>query len=129
DSVPGAVGVNNHEGSKATQDHRVMRLVMEIVKAHHLFWLDSETTTASVGPEEARRAGVRCATRNVFLDDQDDDAAIKSQIEVLVRDAKQHGTAIGIGHARERTLRCILDMADTIEAEGVKLVDIQDLVH
>ena len=47
-SVPHARGINNHMGSKATADKRVMRLVLSELKDHNLFFLDSRITASSV---------------------------------------------------------------------------------
>ncbi len=127
-AVPNIEGVNNHEGSKATQDARVMRLVLQQIHDRRLFYVDSMTTMASQGPDEARRLGVPYTVRNVFLDNEDDDDRIREQLKLLLADARAHGTAVGIGHVRIRTLRCILAMAPTFEAEGIKLVSIKDLV-
>ena len=41
DSVPGAVGVNNHMGSAATADPRLMRVVARVLARRGLFFVDS----------------------------------------------------------------------------------------
>ncbi|HEY3998119.1 MAG TPA: divergent polysaccharide deacetylase family protein [Candidatus Xenobia bacterium] len=127
-SVPHVDGVNNHEGSKATQDVHTMRRVMEEIHDRHLFYVDSMTTGSSVAGAQAQAVGVPFTIRNVFLDNEDDDDKIKEQIKLLADDAKQHGTAVGIGHVRIRTLRCLLDMAPALKADGIELVSIKELV-
>ena len=67
--TPGAVGINNHQGSKATADARVVRAVLGVVKEKRLFFLDSRTTNASVAGSEASALGVPFLQRDVFLDD------------------------------------------------------------
>lgn len=46
-NVPFVVGVNNHMGSKAAADRRVVRDILEVVRERHLFIVDSGTTTRS----------------------------------------------------------------------------------
>ena len=58
DGVPGATGLNNHQGSRATSDPRVVRAVLDVVGRRGLFFLDSRTTASSVGETEARRLRV-----------------------------------------------------------------------
>ena len=110
--VPGAIGLNNHEGSKATADPRVMRAVLAVVKERGLFFLDSRTTNASVAAREAASLGVPFLARDVFLDDvaaetaakggapKALDAAWKGALDV----AAKNGQAIVIGHPRKETL-------------------------
>ena len=39
--LPGVVGVNNHMGSKATEDERVVQAVLEVMAEEGLLFLDS----------------------------------------------------------------------------------------
>lgn len=68
DSVPYAKGINNHMGSKATADERVMRAVLEVVKERHLFFVDSATSSDSKVTTIAKEMGIPVAKRDVFLD-------------------------------------------------------------
>src|SRR5205823_9074753 len=52
--IPGAVGVNNHQGSEATSDPALMRELMPVLRDHRLFYIDSRTTAATVAFETAR---------------------------------------------------------------------------
>ncbi len=53
-SVPGAVGVNNHQGSEATSDPALMRELMPLLRDRHLFYIDSRTTPATVAFDTAK---------------------------------------------------------------------------
>ena len=46
--LPQAVGMNNHMGSLATADQRVMNLIMEYLQSTRRFYLDSRTTRDTV---------------------------------------------------------------------------------
>lgn len=43
DRVPGAIGINNHEGSRFTQDAASLAPVAKMLAARHLFFFDSRT--------------------------------------------------------------------------------------
>jgi polysaccharide deacetylase 2 family uncharacterized protein YibQ len=129
ESVPTASGVNNHEGSLATADAKLMGELMPLLKQRELFFVDSRTTAATVAFEEAERAGVKSGFRNVpFLDDVQDVAAIRKQLELAMRGAKEKGTAIAIGHPHAETLRALKEMLPQAEAQGVRLVYVSELV-
>jgi polysaccharide deacetylase 2 family uncharacterized protein YibQ len=122
DSVPGAVGVNNHMGSRGTADVRVMRTVLGVVKAHGLIWVDSRTTLGTVGAELAGEMGIRTASRQVFLDNEDEPEAIRAQIVRLIDLAKRTGQAIAIGHAHRRTAQVLREMLSEFDRAGIEFV-------
>jgi polysaccharide deacetylase 2 family uncharacterized protein YibQ len=129
-SVPYASGVNNHQGSLATSDAHLMAELMPLLRSRHLFFVDSRTTAATVAYDSAQSAGVPCAFRNVpFLDDIRDVGAIRRQLEVAVKDAREKGEAMAIGHPHPETLRALADFLPQVEAQGVQLVHASDLVH
>jgi len=129
-SVPGARGVNNHEGSQATTDAKLMAELMPLLKQRGLFFIDSRTTAATVAYEAAGNAGVPSGFRNVpFLDDVQDVAAIRRQLELAMRGAKEKDEAIAIGHPHAETLEALREMLPQAEARGIHLVYVSDVVR
>jgi polysaccharide deacetylase 2 family uncharacterized protein YibQ len=126
--VPEASGVNNHEGSKATADPRVMRDVIAALKAHDLFFIDSRTTAKTVAQSTAEADGVPTAARNVFLDDKESVAYTRGQLFEAIAIAKREGSAIAIGHPRPSTLEAVRSMIPEFRSQGVRLVLAQSLV-
>jgi polysaccharide deacetylase 2 family uncharacterized protein YibQ len=127
--MPGANGLNNHQGSKATADERVMKNVMVSLKSINKYFIDSYTSTGSLGYRTARQNGVRCSRNELFIDAKDDPAFIKSQLTAMVQKAKKDGQVIVIGHARKNTLNVLNEMLPKIKAMGVTLVSASQLVH
>ena len=128
--VPYVAGVNNHQGSLATSDPRLMAELMPLLRSRHLFFIDSRTTTATVAYDSARAAGVLSAFRNVpFLDDVQDGASIQRQLELAAKDAREKGEALAIGHPHPETLRALSEFLPKAEVQGVHLVHASDLVH
>ena len=129
-SVPYAVGVNNHQGSLATSNPALMAELMPLLRQRHLFFIDSRTTAATVAFDAAEHDGVPCAFRNVpFLDDVQEAGAIRRQLELAIRGAKEKGEAIAIGHPHPETLQVLREMLPQIQAQGVQLVHASTLVH
>jgi hypothetical protein len=127
--VPAAGGLNNHEGSKASADARVMKDVIAVVKAHDLFFIDSLTSAQSVAAQTARDAGVPAASRNIFLDNRADRAYTEQMLEQTVEYARRNGSAIAIGHPRPTTLAALTAVYPKMQAEGVRFVLASELAR
>lgn len=129
DTVPYAQGVNNHEGSLGTSDQKLMDELMPLLHQRNLFFIDSRTTAATVAESSAHVAGVATARRNVFLDDEQTVDATKKQFALAIRDAKEKGSALAIGHPHATTLEALGDMLPEAERQGVRLVFASDLAR
>jgi polysaccharide deacetylase 2 family uncharacterized protein YibQ len=128
--VPLAQGVNNHEGSKASADPRVMHDVMAVLAKHgNLFFIDSRTNAASVGADEAAKAGIPNASRDVFLDNKENVAYSEAQLREAAQLAKRNGSAIAIGHPRATTLEAVQALIPELQAEGIQFVFVRTLTH
>jgi polysaccharide deacetylase 2 family uncharacterized protein YibQ len=128
--LPGVRGINNHQGSQATADPALMAELMPVLRAHHLFYVDSRTTAATVAYDAARQSGVPAGFRNVpFLDDVENVAAIEAQINLAIRGAREKGEAIAIGHPHPATLQALRVMLPKAQSQGVRLVYVSELVH
>ena len=128
-SVPYAEGVNNHTGSKATTDVRVMRLVLGRLKESGLFFVDSFVIATTTGPSVAKEVGIPFSRRDVFIDNVVEVETIKAQLRKAIQKALANKTAIAIGHDKRPTLQAIAQMIPEIEKAGVKLVLAEDLVR
>lgn len=129
-NVPYVAGINNHQGSLATSDPRLMAELMPLLRNHHLFFVDSRTTAATVAFDAAQSAHVPCAFRNVpFLDDVQEIGAVRRQLELAAKDAREKGQAVAIGHPHPETLRALSDFLPLAESQGIHLVHASDLVH
>lgn len=126
EAVPHAVGVNNHEGSRATTDPGLMEAAMRVLRSRGLFFIDSRTGPRSVAEKTARKLGIPTAGRDVFLDDDPDPAAIESQWKSLLRLARANGRALAIGHARTSTLDTLESVLPLLEKENIRLVAIRE---
>jgi polysaccharide deacetylase 2 family uncharacterized protein YibQ len=127
-AVPGAVGVNNHMGSKATADPATIRPVMAELARSGLFFLDSRTTGRSHAQAAALAAGVPAIGRDVFLDNDPGVAAVTRQLQVLERRARSHGYAVAIGHPHAGTIQALLQWFPQAEARGIRLTTLSHLV-
>jgi hypothetical protein len=130
ESVPGAVGVNNHEGSALTENKEAMKFLMAELKARNLFFLDSLTNPKSVAYATAIEFGMKAARRDVFLDNEGDNPVyIREQLATLVDIARKHGKAIGIGHPHPITLSEIRKWLADTGTQGIEIVPVSRLMN
>ena len=125
--VPQIVGINNHEGSRFTNDGSALTPVMAALKSKGLFFFDSRTSPASKGEQIAHGMGVMSAGRDIFLDDVPGEEEVIRQLAALVREAKRTGVAIAIGHPRDATLTQLKKFLG--EDHGVKLVPLDEAMR
>lgn len=126
--VPHAVGLNNHEGSAFMQDREHVRAVLEGVAAHSLFFVDSRTIGRTVGYELARSMGIPAAERQVFLDNEAEEASIKRALARCQAIAMKRGKALCIGHPYPETLRVLREYLSSPPQEGLERVPVSALL-
>ena len=125
--VPGLKGVNNHEGSRFTQDMASLIPVMRTLAAKHLFFFDSRTGPESKGLAAAREEGVMSAGRDIFLDDETSESAVRAALDGLVAQARRDGVATAIGHPHDVTLKVLA--AWLAENHGVELISLPEAIR
>jgi uncharacterized protein len=129
DSVPGAVGVNNHMGSAATADPRVMRAVIRVLAERRLFLLDSRTTEATVARRIADEVSLPAVSRRVFLDSIESPQAVERAFRDLIVKARRDGPALAIGHPHPATLALLERELPRLAEENVQLVSVSSLTR
>jgi len=128
DSHPYISGVNNHMGSRFTEDEAAMRVVLRELEHEGLYFLDSRTTPRSLGFSLAERLHMPAGSRDVFLDHEITETFVRSQIRQLIRKAKIQGSAIAIGHPHEVTYRVLRHDQYLFQEENIQVVPLGDLV-
>ncbi len=128
-SFDGYVGVNNHMGSRLTQDKQAMGQLMRLLKAQNLYFLDSRTINTSVAAETAAFYGVPYAIRDVFLDHEDTPEFVTKALAQTERTARRTGSAIAIGHPKQNTMQALQQWIPTLKKKGFELVPLSELIQ
>jgi polysaccharide deacetylase 2 family uncharacterized protein YibQ len=127
--VPFAKGVNNHMGSKITQEELSMRPILDLLKERDLFFLDSRTTSQSIAYDLAMKMGLRSAYRNVFLDSTVGVDFSKQKMIELFRLSQKKGSSVGIGHPFPETLQALKENIHLLEKYDVRPVFASQVVR
>lgn len=127
--IPQAVGMNNHQGSKATIHRTTMNNVMKALAARNMFFLDSATNNTTAADAAAAQYGVPYVRNELFVDNSADVEEIKAMIRKGARMASASGSAVIIGHCRPHTAEAFRQIAPELRAAGITFVYVSSLCH
>jgi hypothetical protein len=122
------VGMNNHMGSKLTQNEDAMRTVMSILKDKGLYFLDSRTIHNSVAGDISHAAGIPTVTRDVFLDNGKTKEEVLVQLNYTEKVALKYGVAVAIGHGHSYTIAALKEWFPTVKDKNIELVTLSSLL-
>ncbi len=128
-SFDGYVGINNHMGSRLTQDDDAMKVVMAQLKKRGLYFLDSKTIGSSVAADWAQKQNVPFAIRDVFLDHEDTPEFVRGALLKAERQALKYGSSIAIGHPKAVTMAALNAWIPTLKAKNIELVPVSRLLR
>ena len=121
--LPLAVGVNNHMGSKATQDTRVLTTMMMTLNQNDMFFIDSVTTNNSKVSHVAMELGVKTAARNIFLDNPDTSLRGARQKIEQIKKMNNRDVIVVITHCHSDVkFRQLVHFIDRLKDGGYQLV-------
>lgn len=125
--LPEAIGINNHQGSKATIDARTMDIVMNELHHSGLFFFDSHTNSTTAADKAAKTYGVPYVRNDLFVDNSASVSDICAMIQEGADRAKKKGTYIIIGHCRPHTAEAFRQMVPKLKAQGIEFVYLSSL--
>lgn len=125
--LPEAIGINNHQGSKATIDARTMDIVMNELHHRGLFFFDSHTNSTTAADKAAKTYGVAYVRNDLFVDNSASVSDICAMIQEGADRAKKKGTYIIIGHCRPHTAEAFRQMVPKLKAQGIEFVYLSSL--
>lgn len=121
-------GINNHMGSKFTEDEEKLGCVMKILKEKNMFFLDSKTTAASKGKKIALDEDIDFIARDVFLDNENEYHAILKQLQKAEKIAQKKGFVVAICHPKTQTYAVLRDWLQAVDSNKIKLVHLSEII-
>ena len=121
-------GMNNHMGSAGTADYELMSFLFKVLKENEIYFLDSRTTSKSVGRKVAGEVGIPFAERSIFLDNSKEKQSILDAVENGLNVSEKKGHAIMIGHIwTEELASILLDLYPTLLENNYALNNLTEL--
>ncbi len=129
--LPNALGINNHMGSKATADKRVMKSVCEKLKENNMFFIDSFTNAKSVVQKTAHTVGIPTNRRHIFLDVPDSSIgnAAKKLVELEKKNTKNNPTIVITHCLSTNKLNQLKEFLRLAKEAGYELVHVSTVVE
>ena len=122
------VGMNNHMGSRLTQDRDAMHRLMNVLAKRGLLFVDSRTIGSSVAEDMAALHGVAHTGRDVFLDHTPTYEGVVERLAAVEAVAKRNGIAVAIGHPKDGTIKALAEWLPTLAEKNLVLVPVSAVV-
>lgn len=123
-SIPHVRGVNNHMGSLLTQQLEAMDWVMSELDHYPVYFVDSRTIASSVAGEVAEAYRIPTLSRDVFLDHEQTEEYVDKQFRLLIKRAKENGSAVGIGHPHKVTVDYLEKHLPELDEQGIAIATV-----
>ena len=122
-------GINNHMGSRLTQNTQMMRWLMKDLQSRgNLYFVDSRTIDTSQAVSMAQQVGIDHATRDVFLDNDKSSQAMARQWRYFLKLANRQGSAVMIAHPYPETIAFLTQHLKTLQ-QDYELISVSELIR
>lgn len=136
EDFPNLTYINNHMGSKFTQNERAMGFLLEALNQEGITFVDSRTipsVTRKYYQYRSKKSFNACQNipfleRDIFLDNELDVEKITANLIQAIKIAKTKGYAIAIGHPHKETLLSLQNASSYFKESGIDLVYINELI-
>lgn len=124
----GYTGVMTLMGSRFTTDERQMRPVLETFRRRGLLYIDSQTTSNTLGPRIASEYALPFELVDIELDADPSKEAIDKQLAEFERMAREAGGAIAVARAYPVTIERIVSWSRTLAKKQMALAPASGVV-
>jgi polysaccharide deacetylase 2 family uncharacterized protein YibQ len=126
-SLPDFSGFSNLYGSRFLEDTRVTTIMLEDVKQHHAYFVDTRSTDKSVAPALALQTGVPCATVDFRIGKKTGERGIDSLVTSYIQYAQKMGTALVSSSPTPALIKVLKKRKDAFGHSGIELVYVSEL--
>jgi hypothetical protein len=121
-------GMNNHMGSKFTENKDKTTLVLKSIRRYTNIFVDSRTSSKSTAYEVCKSIMEKCGYNALFIDNDNNIDLILNKIKEAVNLAKTKKNIIIIGHVRPLTIEALEEALPIYDKEGIKFVFVDEVL-
>lgn len=126
--VPGALGMNNHMGSKITSNEDKMDIILKTLIMHDMVFIDSLTISDSAVKKVAANLHLPYLHREIFLDNEQTEEYYTAAFNSGLEKAHEEDLIIMIGHVWADGLAdTLIHLCGEAEKQGVSFIPLKDL--
>ncbi len=123
----GYVGVTHNMGARFSASPEAMGPILSEIKLRDMMYLDTRTTSLSVGTRLAADIGLPSAYNNRFIDSRTAREDIDMRLGDAVRTARRAGYSVAVARALPVSFERIALWLATLDKEGVALAPVSAL--
>ena len=123
------VGVMNYQGGKILADETALMPIFGEIAERGLLFIDDGSSGNSKSADVAEASLLPFAGVQVQIDAKRTRRDIAEQIELLVREAKRTGTAIGFSNGFSETIDMLAEFSQKATALGVEITPVSAIVN
>ena len=124
----GYVGLLGTLGTKFMLHSETFLPVLKTIKQRGLIYVDSRSTSRSLGPELASSIQLPRAFNNIFIDKEPSNQKIKGKLDELEKIALKKRFAVGIAQPFPLTIEILSQWAEKLKAKQISLAPITAVV-
>lgn len=121
-------GMNNHMGSKFTENKDKTTLVLKSIRRYTNIFVDSRTSSKSTAYDVCKSVMEKCGYNSMFIDNDNNKASILKKIEEASNLAKTKKNIIIIGHIRHSTIEALEEALPIYDKEGIKFAFVDEVI-
>ena len=124
----GYVGLLGTLGTKFMLHSETFLPILKTIKQRGLIYVDSRSTSRSLGPELASSIQLPRAFNNIFIDKEPSNQKIKGKLDELEKIALKKRFAVGIAQPFPLTIEILSQWAEKLKAKQISLAPITAVV-
>ncbi|MEC7973587.1 MAG: divergent polysaccharide deacetylase family protein [Pseudomonadota bacterium] len=124
----GYVGLLGTLGTKFMLHSETFLPILKTIKQRGLIYVDSRSTSRSLGPELASSIQLPRAFNNIFIDKEPSNQKIKDKLDELEKIALKKRFAVGIAQPFPLTIEILSQWAEKLKAKQISLAPITAVV-
>lgn len=122
-------GVMNYMGARFVADETAMSPFFGELGKRGLMYLDDGSSSRSLAPDMAQKAGVPYAASDIVIDAERDRGAILKMLDDAERTARAKGFAIATGSAFDVTVDAVASWVEEAKRRGIEIVPVSAVAH
>ena len=127
-AVPNFAGFANLHGSLALEDSRIMNIVLNEMKKHHGYFIDTRISKNSIIPDIATKKKLPYGEASAKIKEKSNISAIEDQLKHYAVVAQKRSEILITAKASRQFIKALTNVLPILQENGVQLVYVSEIV-